>query len=639
MASSRSGCSRSWPQLAEGLLARGRHLVGSLGTRQLARRPLRYTRASLLLMLAMSMGIFAVSYATTWVASQRDQADYQVGADLRVTPASGPATLPAWSLATAYTSVDGITLAMPAERGRVQFRRDADAGELLALDPAVAPQIVPIRADLASQSLATLLEPLVAARPSVDAVPVAGRPERLLLRATLSIDALEGDPEFRPPDPIDVATLTGESVLSVSVYVMDARGILYRFDAPQTPYVAGDQEIVVPLTARTSRAQEAVALIGASFEYPIQVVGMDMVVSLPRTTHATAGAIGVSAMAASDAPDGDVWRSLDLGSSEEWQLGWSVGPGTPIAAVPRDQVEGHTMFLGVPGEFSALPGVDRQGHGVTVSFLPRSIVGLAADDLAAVVNQALVDQTAAEVGDSISLPIEGGARDALVTGVIGSFPTTDPARPLAIIDLATLDLLRFSAAHATRSPTEWWLQADEHGAAAAIERASSGPFARARVIGRLDRAESLSANPLALGIIGALALGFVVAGLFAVIGLAASAAVSARQRRGEFALLRALGLSGGQLSGWLWLENASLVLISLLAGTGLGLLIGWVVLPYITVTQQAAVPFPPVIVETPWASIAVLEAVLASALGLTVVALATVLRRSGVGSVLRMGGD
>jgi predicted lysophospholipase L1 biosynthesis ABC-type transport system permease subunit len=255
------------------------------------------------------------------------------------------------------------------------------------------------------------------------------------------------------------------------------------------------------------------------------------------------------------------------------------------------------------------------------------------------VNQAFLDLTAARVGDVLRVSLDGGGRDLRIVGTVLSFPTTEPNRAVAIVDLATLGLLRFEATHSTRSPTEWWLKADDRAAAAAIVPTNSGPFARATVISRIDRTASLSADPLALGIIGALALGFVVAGLFAVIGLAASAAVSARQRRGEFALLRALGLSGGQLSGWLWLENASLVLISLLAGTGLGLLIGWVVLPYITVTQQAGVPFPPVIVEIPWISILVLEAVSAAALGVTVVALATVLRRSGVGSVLRMGGD
>ena len=307
--------------------------------------------------------------------------------------------------------------------------------------------------------------------------------------------------------------------------------------------------------------------------------------------------------------------------------------------VPADQVIDRSMELGVPGTFNALPGVDRDGHGVTVSFMPASVADLAATELAAVVNESFLGQTAARVGDLVSLTLEGGLRSVRIVGAVRSFPTTEPGRPAAIVDLPSLGLLRFQAAHATRVPTEWWLEADDRTATVAAARSESGPFARTTVTSRVDRIASLSADPLALGIIGALALGFVVAGLFAVIGLAASAAVSARQRRGEFALLRALGLSGGQLSGWLWLENASLVLVSLLAGTGLGLLIGWVVLPFITVTQQAAVPFPAVIVETPWTIILVLEAASAGAVAVTVVGLAAVLRRAGVGSVLRMGGE
>ena len=73
-------------ELIERAVARGRHLIGSLGARQLARRPLRYTRAALLLMLAISMGIFAVSYGSTWTDSQQDQAAYQVGTDVRDHP-------------------------------------------------------------------------------------------------------------------------------------------------------------------------------------------------------------------------------------------------------------------------------------------------------------------------------------------------------------------------------------------------------------------------------------------------------------------------------------------------------------------------------------------------------------------------
>ena len=629
-------------QLAEGIVARGKDLVGSLGARQLARRPLRYTRASLLLMLAMSMGVFAVSYASTWINSQRDQAQFQIGADLRLAPARGPSALPGWALSTAYASVDGVHESMPVERQRLQLRAGTNSGELLALDPDAVPAVVSIRPDLTSASLPSLVQPLIDSRPLAPSVPVPGSPQRLLVTATVSLGEIgsfvfdeTGVGIFEPVDP----ALMPRTPIALTAFVRDARGLIHRFQGEPVAISADPVQIVVPLAPPAAQARELLAEIGATLSYPIELVGLDLVISLPERSGASMGTIGVDAAAASDDADGESWEPVDLDAAGPWRLGWSQGPGGDIAIVPGDLLSARSMRLADGGEFGFLPGVDQNGNGITVSFFPERLLSLAASDLAIVVNQAFLSVTAAHLGDRVSLPLEGGNRDARIVGAVRSFPATEPSLPLAIVDLASLDLLRFQSAHATRQPTEWWIRADDTAAAAAVSRAPPGPFARATVLSRLDRTASLSADPLALGIIGALALGFVVAGLFAVIGLAASAAVSARQRRGEFALLRALGLSGGQLSGWLWLENASLVLVSLLAGTGLGLLIGWVVLPYITVTQQATTPFPPVIVETPWSTILVLEAVTAGALALTVIGLAAVLRRAGVGSVLRMGGD
>jgi hypothetical protein len=629
-------------QLAEGVMARGRDLVGSLGARQLARRPLRYTRASLLLMLAMSMGVFAVSYASTWINSQRDQAQFQVGADMRVTPARGPSAMPGWALSSAYRSAAGVRDSMPVERQRIVVRRGADAGELLAVDADVVPNVVSIRSDLSNASLSAVVGPLIDARPQAPAIPVPRTPQRLLVTATVSLTEV-GRFVFDQAaggifEPIDPATLSGTPV-AVNVFVRDARGLIHRFPGQPVALAVDPVDIVVPLSPPTPDARDAVAAAGATLSYPIEVIGLDLVVSLPQGSAATLGTIGLDAVSASDANEGEDWQALNLDAAGAWQIGWSQGPGATISTLPAELVEGRAMSLGSDSQFSQLPGVDVNGNGLTVSFLPEQLAGLAAADLATVVNQAFLSATSAHLGDRISLALEGGDRDARIVGAVRSFPATDPGRALAIVDLASLDLLRFQAAHATRQPTEWWIRSDDAAAAAAATPETAGPFAGATVLTRIDRTASLSADPLALGIIGALALGFVVAGLFAVIGLAASAAVSARQRRGEFALLRALGLSGGQLSGWLWLENASLVVVSLVAGTGLGLLIGWVVLPYITVTQEATTPFPPVIVETPWATILTLEAVTAGALALTVVGLAAVLRRAGVGSVLRMGGD
>ena len=57
------------------------------------------------------------------------------------------------------------------------------------------------------------------------------------------------------------------------------------------------------------------------------------------------------------------------------------------------------------------------------------------------------------------------------------------------------------------------------------------------------------------------------------------------------------------------------------------------------ITQGAATPYPPVVVEVPWTVIGILEAVGLLALGATVVALAIILPRIGLAAVLRMSED
>jgi ABC-type antimicrobial peptide transport system permease subunit len=223
--------------------------------------------------------------------------------------------------------------------------------------------------------------------------------------------------------------------------------------------------------------------------------------------------------------------------------------------------------------------------------------------------------------------------------VVESFPSTDPAQPLVILDEATLGLLRLQGTSGVRDPDEWWLSARGGDVEQLASDLRASPFNTVKLVTVLDRTRSLSTDPVALGIIGALTLGFVATGLFAIVGLTVSTAVGARQRRTEFALLRALGLSGRQLATSLWLETGSLVLVSIAAGTTLGLLIGWLVLPFVTVTQRATTPVPPVVIHVPWDGILLLDLGSAAALAVAVIVIGAVLRRIGVGSVLRMGED
>ncbi|MCC6935246.1 MAG: FtsX-like permease family protein, partial [Thermomicrobiales bacterium] len=151
------------------------------------------------------------------------------------------------------------------------------------------------------------------------------------------------------------------------------------------------------------------------------------------------------------------------------------------------------------------------------------------------------------------------------------------------------------------------------------------------------RVQALQTDPVALGIIGALSVGFVAAALFASVGFVVSSAVSAHERLTEFALLRALGLSPRQLSGWLSLENGLLVIMSVVGGTLLGLGLAWLVLPFVTLTQSAGAVIPAVIVTIPWTTILLLELAVIGLLVLVVIVSGILLRRVGLGGLLRLG--
>ncbi len=87
------------------------------------------------------------------------------------------------------------------------------------------------------------------------------------------------------------------------------------------------------------------------------------------------------------------------------------------------------------------------------------------------------------------------------------------------------------------------------------------------------------------------------------------------------------------------MENAFLLIVGLAAGTGLGLIMAWVVLPFVTLTQEATIAVPPIEVVIPWGIYALLYLVALGALAITVVVIGNLLARVRVSGVLRSGGE
>jgi hypothetical protein len=273
----------------------------------------------------------------------------------------------------------------------------------------------------------------------------------------------------------------------------------------------------------------------------------------------------------------------------------------------------------------------------TLRLLPGSLAEVADRPLPVLASRSFADETRSIVGQEAAIGSLTRRTEVEIVGVVEAFPTLDPAEPFLLIDLGGYALATYARSGEDLFTDEWWLTATDPERAADTLRGD--PYSVEEIVVRDDRTRELTDDPVALGVIGALAIGAVAALILAVIGFVVSAVVSTRERLSEFALLRAMGLSPFQLSAWLTFENAFLLSAGMLAGTGLGLLLAWLVLPFVTLTQEARVVVPPVLVEVPWLAIGLVLAVAAVALVVAVVVIGTVLRRVPVSGVLRSGGE
>jgi len=222
----------------------------------------------------------------------------------------------------------------------------------------------------------------------------------------------------------------------------------------------------------------------------------------------------------------------------------------------------------------------------------------------AIVGDRFLELSGARVGETIGASIRGTRFNIAIAGVVREFPPLDPEQPFVIVGVAALDQARYAATGQVIPAKEWWLRLDDGREPDVVAALGAGPYEADAITGRTALAQSLTSEPVSLGVIGVLGLGAVAALVFAGIGFVVSATVSTAERVGEFALLRALGLSTRQLSVWLSVESAFLLVVGLLAGSALGLLLAWLVLPFATLTDTGAVPVPTPTVVVPWQAIA-----------------------------------
>lgn len=600
--------------LAERLATGARGLVAPLGTRQLARRPARSARAAVLLTLALAIGLFASAYGSTWLRSQEDRAAYEAGADARVVPDERTGAIQPLHLASAYRRLDGVEAVLPVVERPLDLPGAPQPANLRAVDASRVAEIVHPRADLTDRPLAELVEPLAAARPALASVDLPRDARRISLSASLTMQRLPTDPPGIP-----VRFLVGD-LHSLGLVVQDADGLLYRLRAGDLPADGRSRRLQVDL------GDEGPA--GRAPAHPLTLVALELRVNA-GFGDTRQGTLAVESLSADSTPV----DAVDAAA-------WTVAPGEiPNANFPPEvqgvrSGEGALFLLdfatgaragacppfcsSLPVTFTATPGPNEQ---------PETI--------RAVVTDRFLQDTGSGVGQSVALGPDGPS--LAVTGSVHEFPTLPPEAGGVVVDLRTYLAALYLGTGEVASPSSWLIDtaAGRERAVARLLRAP--PFSSPEVADRAGIVDRLTRDPVALGISGALSLGFVAAAVFAVVGFAVSAAVSTAERTTEFAVLRSLGLSDRQLSAWLALEGGIVAALALAGGILLGALVAWLVLPYVSLAGEGGRPFPEVVVELPWQAVAVLTGSLLAALAVVLAVQILLLRRLALGPALRAG--
>ncbi|PKB72112.1 MAG: hypothetical protein BZY87_01900 [SAR202 cluster bacterium Io17-Chloro-G6] len=271
--------------------------------------------------------------------------------------------------------------------------------------------------------------------------------------------------------------------------------------------------------------------------------------------------------------------------------------------------------------------------------------------LPAVVNGEFLKAADASLGDDVILGLSTYSVLVNIVGVTSYFPTLDPGdKPFIVVDLDSFEAVsnRHSAVPLAGSNEIWVDLVSSAGPSSntsnivgAGEVAESIRQSGIRVRDTFD-AEALVLARVDQPLVNA-GWGALLVLLFLSVTLASASGVmlfsylDTRERQTEFALLRTLGSTGGQLRGIVWFNLFLIVVCGLALGTWVGQLIGVSILPLMEVAEEGERVTPPMAFTVDWPSLMVSYLVLAAVTVVTVVWLAWLSAKIRVEQVLRMG--
>lgn len=592
---------RTLEQIGQG----GRGALAALVGWEIGRRTRRATTTVLALSLALAVGTFALSFLATWRQSQVDQASVAVGAPVRIE--ADPAT--AFTQSTTLSTTSGVPQAATHRLTRVvplEYGAD-DSG------PGISARVLGLTA--ASRSM--------------------------LDRGRLA-EVGGGDIATRIKTPTDSQQLDlGRGVVDVGVTVTIAAPGLDP--AAATATVTAIVENTSGLLATVDLG--TVPVDGASHQVAAAVTGAELPVAVAGNLSLSGIRVSVAGTDADDARQANVAARVMLTGLTVTRAGAPVSVTVPdtLGWSPVQAGAAHDEMTALPGlAFTAVVPAGIRGEPAIYALVGWKPV----DAINAVVPASFARDFAIRVGDQTALLVNGYPIPISVVGQIelvpgsalvkelgpgGAIGGADPT-PNVVVDERSLARKLLQSGYRGVIADEWWIDVAPDEALAYV-KAHPGAASTAVVAIGLQQA------PLRVATQAALWLAIVTGGLLAAVGFAVQTAATMRQRRLEFAQLQAIGLGRSRLVGVVAFESLLLVALGSVFGIGIGLALAWLVGPLVAVSTNGKPPVPDVIVEVPWAGVALLVGTLAVALVGIVGIIAASYRAARPADLLRAGGD
>jgi FtsX-like permease family len=539
---------------ADWLAARGSRLTASLACWQFSRMPVRQGGAALLLTMAVATGTLALAQHASWLKSAADQAAFATGGDVQV---ELPAPLEP-GRAGAVIAARGVTHAMTVAENQ------ASPGEVIAVDAAQASQVVRLRGDESPQPAGRLFRAITPAGGLPGAVLSTPRAGPIQLTATLSPATLGP----AAPTPGRAAQL---GPVTVTLTILDRTGAAYQIVAGTLVADGRPHLLIAPLGGDQAGYPLRVAAITATFGLPLRdgpALALTLSgLSLAGWTQQASSLVPVDLSPGSFAPPRDGPTHI-TGRAATFTFAPGHAPALRVGAA------GSQSSAQVPGQLGLLP------RAAPVAAIP------------AIATKAFMDANSMAIGSVVPTFLDGAQVPLSIVAEVTSFPTVTAPGGALITDLASLQEYLTRQSLPPLPVTQWWLATAGGGVPAALTAGvpAGTDITSAAALATAAANDTLSAAPQQAVLALAAA-----AALLAIAGFWVSIAADVRRRRGETALLAALGVTRRGAAWLLCLEKLLLSLPSAVLGVLLGTVVARLLVPAVTLTPTAQLPTPPAV--------------------------------------------